>query len=71
MSAQKLEVSMLGVETLLRLERDAWSMMVKKLQRATNEAAPPPPYRFLLHVPHPVNRFVYRRTRGTSLPERC
>ena len=26
MSAQMLEVSLLGVETLLRLDRDAWSM---------------------------------------------
>ena len=26
MSAQMLEVSLLGVETVLRLERDAWSM---------------------------------------------
>ena len=27
LSAQRLEVSLLGVETVLRLERDAWSMV--------------------------------------------
>ena len=41
MSAQMLEVSQLGVGTVLRLERDAWSM-VKLLRQATNEYAPPP-----------------------------
>ena len=50
MSAQLSEVSLLkvglivGVGTVLRLERDAWSM-VKGLRRAANEYAPPP-----LHV---------------------
>ena len=39
-----LEVSLLGVGTVLRLERDAWSM-VKWLRQATNEYAPPPPSR--------------------------
>ena len=39
MSAQMLEVSPLGVGTVLRLERDAWSM-VKRLGQATNEYAP-------------------------------
>ena len=39
MSAQMLEVSLLGVGTVLRLERDAWSM-VKWLRQATNEYAP-------------------------------
>ena len=34
-----LEVSLLGVGTVLRLERDAWSM-VKRLRQATNEYAP-------------------------------
>ena len=42
MSAQMLEVSLLGVGTVLRLERDAWSM-VKRLRQATNEYALPPP----------------------------
>ena len=43
MSARLLEVSLLGVGTVLRLERDAWSM-VKWLTQATKEYAPPPPY---------------------------
>ena len=38
MSTNVLEVS-IGVETVLRLERDAWSM-VKWLRRATDEYAP-------------------------------
>ena len=41
-SAQTLEVSLLGVGTVLRLERDAWSM-VKRLKQATNQYAPTPP----------------------------
>ena len=41
MSSQMLEVSLLGLETVLRLARDAWSM-VKPLRPATNEYAPPP-----------------------------
>ena len=41
MIAQRLEVSLLGVGTVLRLERDAWSM-VKLLRQATNEYTPPP-----------------------------
>ena len=36
MSTQMLEVSLLGVGTVLRFERDAWSM-VKCLREATNE----------------------------------
>ena len=40
MSTELLEVSLLGVGTVLRLERDAWSM-VKRLRQATNEYAPP------------------------------
>ena len=40
MSAQKLEVSLLGVGTVLRLERDAWST-VKRLRKTANEFAPP------------------------------
>ena len=39
-SVRMLEVSLLGVGTVLRLERDAWSM-VKSLRRATNEYVPP------------------------------
>ena len=35
-------VSLLGIGTVLRLERDVWSM-VKRLRQATNEYAPPPP----------------------------
>ena len=42
MSAQMLEVSLLEVGTVLRLEKDAWSM-VKRLRQATNEYALPPP----------------------------
>ena len=38
MSAQMLEVSLLGVGTVLHLEKDAWSM-VKRLRQATNECA--------------------------------
>ena len=36
-----LEVSPLGVGTVRRLERDAWSV-VKLLRQATNEYPPPP-----------------------------
>ena len=50
MSAQMLEVSLLGVGvsllgvgTVLCLERDAWSM-VKRLRQAINEYASPPPH---------------------------
>ena len=39
MTAQMLKVSLLGVGTVLRLERDGWSM-VKRLRQATNEYAP-------------------------------
>ena len=46
MSAQMLDVSLLGVGTVLRLERDAWSM-VKWLRPATNEYAPSPLLRSL------------------------
>ena len=41
-STLALEVSLLGVGTVLRLERDAWSM-VKRLGQVTNEYAPPSP----------------------------
>ena len=44
MSAKMLEVSLLRVETVLRLERDAWPM-VKRLRQATNEYAPPPAHK--------------------------
>ena len=37
-----LEMSLLGVGTVLPLGRDAWSM-VKSLRRAHSEHAPPPP----------------------------
>ena len=40
MGAQMLEVYLFGVGTVLRLERDAWSM-VKGLRQATNEYDPP------------------------------
>ena len=35
-NAQVLELSLFGVGTVLRLERDAWSM-AKRLMQATNE----------------------------------
>ena len=42
-----LQLSLLGVGTVLRLGNDAWSM-VKRLRQATNEYAPPlPPLRLL------------------------
>ena len=48
MSAQLLEVSLLGVGTVLRLERDTW-LMVKWLRQATSEYATPPlPPRFFV-----------------------
>ena len=42
MNAQMLEVSLTGVGTVLRLERDAWSM-VKCPRQVTNEYVLPPP----------------------------
>ena len=42
MSTRMLDASLLGVGTVLRLEREAWSM-VKRPGQATNEYAPPPP----------------------------
>ena len=51
MSTSLLEVSLLGVGTMLRLERDAWSI-VKRLRQATHEYLPPPPTSgFLLVAP--------------------
>ena len=52
LSTQMLEVSLLGVGTVLRLERDAWSM-VKLLRQATNVHTHllPPPY---LRKKHPT-----------------
>ena len=46
MGTQMLEVSLLGVGTVLRLQRGAWPM-VKSLRQATNEYAAtlPPPCR--------------------------
>ena len=53
MSAKMLEVSLVGVGTVPRLERDAWST-VELLRQATHERLPPPtvlhftlPYLFL------------------------
>ena len=56
-----LEVSLLGVGTVLRLERDAWSM-IKWLRQATSEytspTPPPPPlspsFSGAIHAPSPV-----------------
>ena len=42
MSARTLEVSLLGVGTVLDLERGAWST-IKRSRQAVNENAPPPP----------------------------
>ena len=42
MNAQMLEVSLVGLGTVFRLERDAWSM-VKRRRPATNEYTPHPP----------------------------
>lgn len=42
MSADMLEVSLLAVETMFHLKRDARSI-VKGLRQATREYAPPPP----------------------------
>ena len=41
-SAQMLEVSLLGVGTVLRLERDAWSMVWSKDSRQATNAYPSP-----------------------------
>ena len=41
MSAEWLEVSLLVVGAVLRLERDAWSM-VERLRQATNVYTPSP-----------------------------
>ena len=57
MSTSLLEVSLLGVGTVLRLERDAWSM-VKRLRQATNEYAPPL---------HPQVFFLYSKVLVTLL----
>ena len=50
MRAQMLEASLLGVGTVLRLERDGCvvNMMVKLLRQATNDYAPPHPRHFSL-----------------------
>ena len=37
MSAQMLEVSLLGVGTVLRLERDAWLMVNGWMTKASNK----------------------------------
>ena len=46
MSAQMLEVSLLGIGTVLLLERDAWSM-VKRLSGKQQMSTPPPPIKTL------------------------
>ena len=53
MSAQMLDVSLLGVGTVLRLERDSWSI-VKRLTQATNA---PPPY-FLLLIRYCLPQYI-------------
>ena len=70
MSAQKLEVSLIGVGTVLRLERDSWSM-VKRPRQPTNEYAPPTPPSgtcfFEQHrsaVPILTNQNEHQRARG-------
>ena len=57
MSAQMLEVSLVGVGTVLRLGRDTWSM-VKWLRQAPNESAPPPLW-YVCLCPLVVFRQVY------------
>ena len=42
MSAQMLEVSLLGVGTVPRLERDEWSMVVKSLRQQQMSTSSPP-----------------------------
>ena len=42
LSAHMLEMPLLGVGAVLRLERDAWSM-AKQLRLVTSEYAPPSP----------------------------
>ena len=49
MSPQMLEVSLLGIGTVLGLERDAWSM-VKRLRKATNEYPHPPSTTTAMHM---------------------
>ena len=51
MSAQMLETSRLVVGTVLRLERDAWSMVKLLRRQATNEYPPPPRARAHARVP--------------------
>ena len=59
MSAQtSAEVSLLGVGTVLRLERDA-SPMVKLLRQATNEYPPPPPAPSKIPTPPPTVYTTY------------
>ena len=61
MSAQLLKVSLLGVGTVLRFERDAWSL-VKRPRQAANGYAPPPPLACLIQgLPYPCNITVRRR----------
>ena len=55
-----LEVSLLGAETVLRLERDVWSM-VKRLRQASNEYPPNPLFMILYYFDILVYRLVWRR----------
>ncbi|CAM9392162.1 unnamed protein product, partial [Sphacelaria rigidula] len=59
MGTEMLEVSLLGVGTVLRLERDAWSM-VKRPRQATNEHAPPPIYLQICKFPDVLSLFRFR-----------
>ena len=64
-----MELSLLGVGTVLRFERDAWSMFNRLLRQATNEYALPPPPSLapspLPHVIHPTPR-PWRSSAGCS-----
>ena len=61
--ALMLEVSLSGVETVLRLERDAW-LMVKRLRQATNKYPPSPrPAPYLCSQPGKKNAERCRRRR--------
>ena len=59
MSAQLLEVPLVGVGTVPRLEGDEWST-VKKLRQATNEYAlpPSPPQQKTRDLPLPTTRLT-------------
>ena len=67
MSDQTLEVSLLGVGTVLRLDRNAWSM-VKRLRQATHEYAPPPSPSFTNVATHSRPGDAQVLQRPSSLP---